>query len=270
MARKTRRRKKAQPWWRKRRIKWSLWRIIMAIVIVLTLVVFFYRRCQPATEKGTFEQDSAWPYKDLTSGPFSKDYDGIDISRHQGRIHWDVLRHNSDIQFIYIKATEGKKTKDPMYKKNVEKAHEAGFLVGAYHFLHKRSTGTEQFDNFRRTTEDSHLDLLPVVDVEDDGMRGKSRNEIQAILRDFLVAAKAYYGKSPIIYCSEKFYNYYLSPEFDSYYLFIASYSHKPVLEGKPRYDIWQFSERGRVRGIWNWVDLNCFAPGRSVEDIKL
>ena len=243
----------------------------MAIVIVLTLVVFFFRRCQSSSDtEGTFETDTSWPYKDLTSGPFSKDYDGIDISRHQGRIHWDVLRHNSDIDFIYIKATEGKKTIDPLYHKNVEKAHEAGFMVGAYHFLHKRSTGKAQFEHFLRVTKDSPLDLLPVVDVEDDGMRGKSRKEIQTILRDFLVAAKAHYGKSPIIYCNENYYNRYLSPEFDSYYLYIASYSHKPVLEGKPRYDIWQFSERGRVRGIWNWVDLNRFAPGRSVDDIKL
>ena len=243
----------------------------MAIVIVLTLVVFVFRRCQSSSDtEGTFETDAFWPYKDLTSGPFSKDYDGIDISRHQGRIHWDVLRHNSDIDFIYIKATEGKKTIDPLYQKNVEKAHEAGFMVGAYHFLHKRSTGKAQFEHFLSVTKDSPLDLLPVVDVEDDGMRGKSRKEIQTILRDFLVAAKAHYGKSPIIYCNENYYNRYLSPEFDSYYLYIASYSHKPVLEGKPRYDIWQFSERGRVRGIWNWVDLNRFAPGRSVEDIKL
>lgn len=243
----------------------------MAIVIVVTLVGFVYRRCQSSTTNdGTFEHDSAWPYKDLTSGPFSKDYDGIDISRHQGRIHWDVLRHNSDIKFIYIKATEGKRSSDPKYQKNVEKAHEVGFLVGAYHFLHKGSSGKSQFENFRRVTEDSPLDLLPVVDVEDDGMRGKSRKEIQTILSDFLVAAKAHYGKSPIIYCSEKFYNYYLSPEFDNYYLFIASYSHKPVLEGRPRYDIWQFSERGRVRGIWNWVDINRFAPGRSVKDIMM
>ena len=241
----------------------------MTIVIVLTLVFFVYRHCQ-STNGGTFENDSSWPTKDLTSGPFSKGYDGIDISRHQGRIHWDVLRHNTNIDFIFIKATEGSTISDPMYRNNVGKAHEAGFLVGAYHFLHKGSSGKEQFEHFRRVTKGSPLDLLPVVDVEDDGMRGKSREEIQTILRDFLVAAKAHYGKSPIIYCSEKYYNQYLSPEFDGYYLFIASYSHEPVLQGKPRYDIWQFSERGRVRGIWNWVDINRFAPGRSVKDIRL
>ena len=241
----------------------------MAVVIVLSLVFFVYRHCQ-STSGGTFENDSEWPTKDLTSGPFSKDYDGIDISRHQGRIHWDVLRYNTDIKFIFVKATEGSTNSDPMFQKNVTNAHEAGFRVGAYHFLHKGSSGKAQFEHFRRVTKGSPLDLLPVVDVEDDGMRGKSREEIQAILRDFLVAAKAHYGKSPIIYCSEKFYNQYLSPEFDSYYLYIASYSHEPVLEGKPRYDIWQVSERGRVRGIWNWVDLNRFAPGRSVRDLEL
>ncbi len=233
------------------------------------MVVFLFWKCH-ATPEGTYEKDKLWPYKDLTSGPYSKNYDGIDISRHQGRIHWDVLKANKDIGFIYIKASEGKTKADPMFKTNAKKAHEAGFQVGAYHFLHKKSTGTAQFEFFRRATAGCHMDLIPVVDVEDDGMRGMGRAAIQTILRDFLMAAKAHYGKSPMIYCNEAFYNKYLSPEFDSYYLFIASYNHKPVLKGKPHYDIWQFSERGRIRGIWNWVDLNRFAPGRSVKDLRL
>lgn len=240
----------------------------MAVVIVLTVAFWGYRQFM-SHFGGDYSDDSQWPYKDLTSGNYSTGYDGIDISRHQGRIHWDVLRHNTNIQFVYIKATEGRKRRDPRYASNVKNAREAGFQVGSYHFLHKGSSGKEQFEHFNKVVDRDLQDLLPVVDVEDDGMRGLSRADIQKCLLEFLTAAKSCYGKSPIIYCNENFYNKYLSPEFDNYYLFIASYNHAPVLKGKPRYDIWQYSERGRVRGIWNWVDLCRFAKGRSVKDIS-
>ena len=76
------------------------------------------------------------------------------------------------------------------------------------------------------------------------------------------------YGVQPIIYCSASYYKDYLSPEFDEYLHFIANYSGKPVLPGEPTYDIWQFSRKGRIPGIWNWVDLNRFAEGMNVEEI--
>lgn len=88
--------------------------------------------------------------------------------------------------------------------------------------------------------------------------------------RGFCKLCKTYYGHSPIIYCSESYFKDYLSPEFDGYYLWIASYNHEPVLPGEPHYDIWQFSRHGRVPGVWNWVDLNRFADGRTLDDIRI
>ena len=90
------------------------------------------------------------------------------------------------------------------------------------------------------------------------------------ISKTFCKLCKTYYGHSPIIYCSESYFKDYLSPEFDGYYLWIASYNHEPVLPGKPHYDIWQFSRHGRVPGVWNWVDLNRFADGRTLDDIRI
>lgn len=66
-------------------------------------------------------------------------------------------------------------------------------------------------------------DLLPVVDVEDDGTKGMRRDEIQLSLKTFCKLCKTYYGHTPIIYCSESYFKDYLSPEFDGYYLWIAS-----------------------------------------------
>jgi len=204
--------------------------------------------------------DKEWPTRDLTSGSYSGDYDGIDISKHQGRIHWDELSQVKKLQFIFIKATEGADIKDPSYDKNINQARKHGIPVGSYHFLSK-APAPLQFENFRNVVDKDKQDLLPVIDAEDE--------EIQSSLKTLCHLFKAYYGHTPIIYCSESYYKDYLAPDFNGYYLWIASYNHEPVLPGAPHYDIWQFHRHGRVPGIWNWVDLNKFADDRSLEDIK-
>jgi len=254
---------------RRRKKKTNKWQIIFICIAVV--VAIYYLRPWDYIEEDITLTDSEWPEKDLTAGkkPYSTNYDGIDISHHQGRLHWDVVKKNRRIEFIYIKATEGRWYRDSRYFRNIRDARKADIMVGSYHFLRKGS-GKSQFAHFRRVVDRSKQDLLPMVDVESDGTRGMSRSEIQKTLRDFIAEAKQYYGKSPIIYTNEAYYKKYLSPEFDNYYLFIANYSREPKLPGKVKYDIWQFSEKGRVRGIWTWVDLNRFAPGRSLDDIKL
>ncbi|MCW4128268.1 GH25 family lysozyme [Prevotella copri] len=66
-----------------------------------------------------------WSTHDLTSGQYSGSYDGIDISRHQGRIHWDELSKVKRLKFIYVKATEGATIKDPWYEANINQARKA-------------------------------------------------------------------------------------------------------------------------------------------------
>lgn len=59
---------------------------------------------------------------------------GIDISHHQKEIDWDRLKV-SEIQFIFIKATEGGDFKDKRFQLNWRDARDRGFAVGAYHFF---------------------------------------------------------------------------------------------------------------------------------------
>lgn len=213
--------------------------------------------------------DNQWPTRDLTSGQYSGSYDGIDISRHQGRIHWDEVGKIKRLKFVYVKSTEGTNIQDPWYELNIKKAREREILVGSYHFLSK-APAVLQFENFRAVYDKDKQDLLPVVDAEDDGTKGMSKAEIQLLLKTFCKLCKTYYGHTPMIYCSESYFKDYLSPEFDGYYLWIASYNHEPILPGKPHYDIWQFCRHGRVPGIWNWVDLNRLSPNRNINDIRM
>ena len=82
---------------------------------------------------------------------------------------------------------------------------------------------------------------------------------------------KKEYGKYPILYSQYSFYNKMLAPEFNKYYIFIARYgAQKPVLNGNGNYNIWQYSEKGKINGIRGHVDLNRFDNGTRLPDIEL
>lgn len=243
--------------------------IYLAIILLAGCIIGFEAYRMITSYMIEKSSDNKWPTHDLTSGQYSGSYDGIDISRHQGRIHWEELSNVKRLKFIYVKATEGTSIKDPWYEENIKNARKHQISVGSYHFLTKMPA-VLQFENFRVVYDKEKQNLLPVVDAEDDGTKGLSKSEIQSLLKTFCKLCKSYYGHTPIIYCSESYFKDYLSPEFDDYYLWIASYNHEPVLPGKPHYDIWQYSRHGRVPGVWNWVDLNRFAKNRSIDDIRI
>ena len=41
-----------------------------------------------------------------------RQYDGIDVSHHQGQIDWKEVAKDKQIKFVYIKATQGTSIKD--------------------------------------------------------------------------------------------------------------------------------------------------------------
>ena len=72
-----------------------------------------------------------------------------------------------NIEFIYIKATEGSTSQDDRFAENWENAEKAGLLSGAYHFFSYDSAGKTQAENFINTVgKDIKGRMLPVVDVE--------------------------------------------------------------------------------------------------------
>ena len=66
-------------------------------------------------------------------------YHGIDVSNHQGRIDWNKVANDDNVQFVYIKATEGATYVSPTFEQNIREAREAGLKVGFYHFLRATS-----------------------------------------------------------------------------------------------------------------------------------
>lgn len=99
--------------------------------------------------------------------PSKQDYPvrGVDLSYYQGNIDWDVLA-SQDVDFCFIKATEGVDHNDSQFAQNWQTAQAAKIYVGAYHFFRFENTGKEQAENFIRTVPVTENTLPPVIDVE--------------------------------------------------------------------------------------------------------
>ncbi len=191
------------------------------------------------------------------------EYQGIDVSNHQGEISWENVALNKNIQFVYIKATEGATYKDKRYDENVRGAKANGLLIGSYHYLRNTSLIRKQFVNFKNVAKKESQDLIPMVDVEEEV-------EKDSILL-FCNLLKEYYGRRPIVYGTNRSYNQYCAPDFNDYYLMIGRYGNKPpVITGKGHYNIWQYSEKGRIEGVPKLVDLDRFHPDFNLSNLKL
>ena len=188
---------------------------------------------------------------------------GIDVSRFQDSINWSKVAKNSKIEFVYIKATEGASIKDPMYKYNVKKAREAGLLVGSYHVYSSRTTAYQQFANFKKVVDKKKQDLVPVLDIEAIHCNKLNMQRVDKLLE----LMEKEYGAKPMIYTSEKLYKtHFAIKKYKKYHYFIANYKREPSMA----YTVWQYTQRGKQKGIAGFVDFSKFHKKYSVENIKI
>lgn len=202
--------------------------------------------------------------------PTVTSYDGIDVSKHNGAIDWEEVATSKNIKFVYVKATEGRSIIDRRYHENLRGAKEQGMLVGSYHFFSSKSSIREQFENFKCTAITDEQDLIPVLDVEPSSIKGRwTVNQLQDSVALFVSLVKEHYGRLPIIYSNEGFYKRYLAPKFNNHLLFIANYNCRPTLK-HTRHNLWQYTERGRVKGIAGYVDLIMLDNGTQLDRLRL
>lgn len=189
---------------------------------------------------------------------------GIDVSSHQGLIDWGVLSHQN-IDFVFIKATEGSTFKDKMFDYNWKNASKTNLKVGAYHFFSFESSGITQAENFIRTVPVQRGMLPPVIDFEFYGDVEKNpltKEKTQEILNDIISALELHYGQTPIIYATPKAYNSYLKDEYNDYPIWIRDIIRKPDWLGNDNWTFWQYSNREVLKGYKGkekYIDMNVF-----------
>ncbi len=191
---------------------------------------------------------------------------GIDISHHNGNVNWKQV---SIVEFVYIKATEGATYVDPMFQHNLKGAKANNQRVGAYHYFRTSSSVQSQFNNYKKHVKKDDIDIIPMVDVEE--CKKWSTVQFQDSLMRFIELVKVHYGKAPMIYSVNTFYNKYCAPKFNNYHLMIGRYGNeKPFIKGEGTYTIWQKSQTGKLKGISRTVDIDVFHPNHSINDIMM
>lgn len=200
---------------------------------------------------------------------------GIDVSKHQKTFDWTklALRARADgtvrrgastdkymqpVLFALMKSTEGVTVVDPTFKRNFAQAKRCGIIRGAYHFLSVTSDVDEQVKSFITNTPLEAGDFPPVLDLEiDKDVMRRQHTKVCAMAKKWLTLIERHYGVKPIIYTYENYYKEYLKGHgFDSYDFWIARYGKEPSAR---KWEIWQFTDKGRIAGIDHNVDIDLF-----------
>lgn len=182
---------------------------------------------------------------------------GIDVSAHNGDIDFSKVAADG-YRFALVKATEGTDFKDRKFDFNVREARRAGMLAGAYHFFRFDTDGRLQAINLLHSTRNVPLDFPLIIDVEEWGNPDAvATSEIVSRLRQ-MISHLEYFGQDIILYTNKDGYERFIRGNFDSYPLWICSFSE---IDPEIPWSIWQYSHRGRADGISGRVDFNTLHP---------
>jgi len=199
----------------------------------------------------------AFPLFAQKKHPAQKAYaiQGIDVSKWQGEINWKAVKKDQ-ITFAFAKATQGIKWRDPMYKKNRKGMKKNKIVKGAYHFFESKHSGKTQAKHYWKTAKWKKGDLPPVLDLEriDKGTKAKDMLREARVWLDW-VEDKC--DCKPLIYTNRNFFEKHLREQFNDYPYWIARYRKKAP--DFTTWLFWQYTDKGRVKGIKGKVDRNAF-----------
>jgi lysozyme len=184
---------------------------------------------------------------------------GIDVSHHQGQIQWKKLAAQH-IHFAYIKASEGGDFRDEDFAQNWAAAKTAGIVPGAYHYFTLCKSGKEQAENFLSYIVKPGPGVLPpAVDVEFGGnCKARPRaDEFRDELAVFINTVEETWGCPVVLYSTDEFYDAYLKKQFAENPLWIRDIYRQPNKKIYGDWQFWQYANRGRLKGIKGFVDLN-------------
>lgn len=196
----------------------------------------------------------------------------VDISHHQGLVNFSELATNDPkIGAVFLKATQGTGYTDSAVKYNASEAKKYGFPVSYYHYATLSSTNVKE-DAIAEanyfTSVLSHLpnnDLPIVLDLEEN-KAALPPSDVLLWANTFLnqLTLKGY--SEHMLYSGAYFLNANLPKNHNlgSVPLWLAAYVNKPqpvIPAGWNHYKYWQYTDKGKVKGINGFVDMNKTNP---------
>lgn len=231
-------------------------------------------RMMPTSSPDASSAGSAQPNGTLggtTAAAFPGAQTGVDVARYQhpnnASIDWNQVAASGQ-KFAIVKATElytdtttGKPVlyTNPFLPGDINGAHAAGLVVGAYAFAHPENSPTDQADAFAAAIGTLPPGSLPpVLDIEVDG--GLGSGQLQGWTQTFLTRLQSDTNVVPMIYSSPGFWGSSMggSTAFTGYPLWEAHYTTASApysMGGWNSYTLWQFSDSATIPGISATVD---------------
>lgn len=196
---------------------------------------------------------------------------GIDVSRHQGAIDWNLVAQDG-VEFAFIRVGyrgygSGKMVEDEYFEDNIKGAIQAGIKVGVYFYSQavSREEVLEEAAFVLEKIAPYKIECPVVFDVERvadasgrmNGISIEDRTAFTALFCQTIENA----GYRPMIYHNTEMGVMMLGLEaLEAYDKWFAAYS--DVFYYPYEHRIWQYSQTGRVQGIQGDVDLNIsFGP---------
>lgn len=186
---------------------------------------------------------------------------GIDVSEWQGEVDYDAVREAGAtfvMMRIGVKLSSGEEPSlDKEFVNNIKNAKEAGLQVGVYLYSKalSKEEAIEEANWVLEQLDGETLDLPIVFDWEiwsNWNSYHLSFHDLNEMAHSFIETVEEA-GYTGMLYGS-KFYleNFWEDQEFDN--IWLAHYTSETSYEG---YMMWQFSNVGRIDGIYGDVDLN-------------
>ena len=200
---------------------------------------------------------------------------GVDVSHYQGTINWEKLA-GQDLDFAFIKATEGSSYLDECFYDNWREAGKTDLYIGAYHFFSFDSEGKKQAEFFINTVGDLEGKLPPVIDVEfygDKAHNPPKKEEVVMQLNEMLSVLEEHYQIKPIIYTTYTVYNKYIKGEFQEYPLWIRNVYYPPDVALRDTWSFWQYTDTAVLEGYEGsekYIDMNVFQGTKEEMEMLL
>ena len=185
----------------------------------------------------------------------------IDISEHNGNIDFTKVKQDGIDGIIIRVGWIGNKenhTIDKYFEQYYQDALKVGLKIGFYVYSYCKNqtaiaSGTQWFLN---KIINKKCDLACFIDLEDPTIEYLDKEELTRHAEVFCKTVESK-GKKAGIYASEYWYKYKMYIDrLITYKIWLAKWtSNKP--DENFRYDLWQYTSKGKVNGINTNVDMN-------------
>ncbi len=184
---------------------------------------------------------------------------GIDVSEHNGTIDWRTASKHIDFAVLRLGwVSDHTHMPDQLFRKNYDACKKYGVKTGVYVYMYTTTPETAASGGKWASSMLQGLKLeLPVYcDMEDDSLVRLGKTKISRIASAFCNEIEDA-GRWAGIYANRNWYDHYLTAALARRYTtWIAHYTSGSTLyEGK--YDMWQNSDTGRVKGVSGSVDTD-------------